>query len=857
MVNFTVEEIRGLMDVPDNIRNMSVIAHVDHGKSTLTDSLIGRAGIIAKAKAGDTRFMDTRKDEQERTITIKSTAVTLYFAMEADEDGHRKPVPEEKKLDKEAIAQGKVTPYLINLIDSPGHVDFSSEVTAALRVTDGALVVVDCVEGVCVQTETVLRQAIAERIKPVLFVNKLDRIFLELHMDHEQAFQTFQRAIESVNVVIATYRDDLLGDVQVYPAKGTVGFGSGLQGWGFTIERFAQMYYKKFGVDKAKMMEKFWGDSFFDQNKKKWTTNQFTDDGKKLERAFVQFILNPIESLFAAIMNDKKDVYNKMLEKLNTPIPKDAKDLMGKPLLKRVMQEWLPAGDALLEMIVNHLPSPRVAQKYRVENLYSGPMDDECAKAVRGCDPKGPLMMYVSKMVPTSEKGRFYAFGRVFSGIIATGQTVRIQGPDYVPGKKTDLFVKKIQRTVLMMGRYTEQLADCPCGNIIGLVGVDSYLLKSGTITTEEKAHNFVTMKYSVAPVVRVSVDVCNASDLPKLMEGLKRLSKSDPLVQCYTAPTGEHIIAGAGELHLEICLKDLREDFMKGAPIKQGQPIVSFCESVKEKTSLMCISKSPNKHNRFYMNAEPLGEDVVKAIDGGILSMEMEMKERARKLADDYKWDVTEARKIWSFGSPPDGVANFLVDSTKGVSYLNEIKDSCVGAFQQATQESIFCNESMRGVRFNIHDVVLHADAIHRGAGQIMPPLKRCLAACMIKSGPCLLEPMYECEITVPNSAISGVYSTLNARRGVIDGKEDRPGTPLCKIKSYLPVLESFGFAQLLRQNTSGQAFPQMIFSHWQLVNGEVYDEGSQANTIVMAVRERKGLKMELPDFNDFYDKL
>jgi len=467
------------------------------------------------------------------------------------------------------------------------------------------------------------------------------------------------------------------------------------------------------------------------------------------------------------------------------------------------------------------------------------------------------LMMYISKMVPTSEKGRFYAFGRVFSGVIATGQTVRIQGPEYTPGKKTDLFVKKIQRTVLMMGRYTEQMSDCPCGNIIGLVGVDQYLIKSGTISTDETAHNFVTMKYSVAPVVRVAVDVCNASDLPKLMEGLKRLAKSDPLVQCFTAPTGEHIIAGAGELHLEICLKDLREDFMKGAPIKEGQPLVSFCETVRDPSSITCVSKSPNKHNRFYMTSEPLGESVVKAIDSSVITPEQEVKVRARILADEHKWDVTEARKIWTFGSPPDGVANLLVDVTKGVQYLNEIKDACVGAFLQVTQEGIFCGESMRGCRFNIHDVVMHADTIHRGAGQIMPPLKRCIYACMIKSNPALLEPMYECEITVPNNAIAGVYTTLNAKRGVIEGKEDRPGTPLCKVKSFLPVLESFGFTQLLRQNTSGQAFPQLIFSHWSMVNGDIYEDDSQAQKICYAVRKRKGLKAELPDFNEYYDKI
>ena len=257
--------------------------------------------------------------------------------------------------------------------------------------------------------------------------------------------------------------------------------------------------------------------------------------------------------------------------------------------------------------------------------------------------------MYVSKMVPTSEKGRFYAFGRVFAGTIATGQTVRIQGPDYVPGKKTDLYVKKIQRTILMMGRYVEQMQDCPCGNIIGLVGVDAYLLKSGTITTSEEAHNIVTMKYSVSPVVRVSVEPANAADLPKLMEGLKRLAKSDPLVQCFTAATGEHIVAGAGELHLEICLKDLRDDFMKGAPVKIGKPVVSFCETIQAETEFACLSKSPNKHNRLTVQCEPLGEEFCKAVDEGDINPDEDMKTRARKLADDFGWDVTQARKIWS----------------------------------------------------------------------------------------------------------------------------------------------------------------------------------------------------------------
>merc|ERR1719321_851806 len=272
-----------------------------------------------------------------------------------------------------------------------------------------------------------------------------------------------------------------------------------------------------------------------------------------------------------------------------------------------VGKEPLMEGDALLDMIVEHLPSPNIAQKYRCEILYNGSQEDDICKAIISCDPKGHLSMYISKMVPTSEKGRFIAFGRVFSGVVATGQTVRIYGPDYVYGKKRDLHVKKIQRTLLMMGRYVEQLADCPCGNMVGLVGVDQYLLKSGTITTDEEAKPFNTMKFSVSAVVQVAVEPKSAQDLPKLVEGLKRLSKSDPLVKTYTGKTGEHIIAGAGELHLEICLKDLQEEYMKGAGLKISEPVVSYCEGISSKTGglkpdgsgdfpEMIVAKSPNK---------------------------------------------------------------------------------------------------------------------------------------------------------------------------------------------------------------------------------------------------------------------
>merc|ERR1719313_3222960 len=250
--------------------------------------------------------------------------------------------------------------------------------------------------------------------------------------------------------------------------------------------------------------------------------------------------------------------------------------------------------------------------------------------SMKACDPKGVLMMYVSKMVPTSDKGRFYAFGRVYSGTIATGMKVRIMGPNYIPGKKDDLFLKSIQRTILMMGRYIEPLESCPAGNICGLVGVDQFLVKTGTITTMEAAHNIKVMKFSVSPVVRVAVECKNPADLPKLVEGLKRLSKSDPMVQISMEESGEHIIAGAGELHLEICLKDLEEDHAQ-IPLRKSDPVVSYRESVIDESDRMCLSKSPNKHNRLYMKASPLGEEVSADIDEGEVSSTHDAKTRGR----------------------------------------------------------------------------------------------------------------------------------------------------------------------------------------------------------------------------------
>jgi len=843
------------MDKKRNIRNMSVIAHVDHGKSTLTDSLVSKAGIIAASKAGETRATDTRKDEQERCITIKSTAISMYFDIQQKDLDFCKQEKAKKADGTDELG------FLINLIDSPGHVDFSSEVTAALRVTDGALVVVDCVSGVCVQTETVLRQAIAERIRPVLFMNKMDRALLELQLEQEELFQTFQRIVENVNVIVATYADDdgPMGVVRVDVNNASVGFGSGLHGWAFTLKQFAEMYASKFGVDVDKMMKKLWGENFFNSKTKKWSKNKDEDN----KRSFNMYVLDPIYMVFDAIMNFKKEQTEKLLGKLTTADGKKVADILkaeekemeGKPLMKCVMRNWLPAGEAMFQMIVIHLPSPVTAQKYRAELLYEGPPDDLACMGIKNCDPTAPLMMYVSKMVPTSDKGRFYAFGRVFSGVIATGQKCRIMGPNFIPGKKEDLYEKSIQRTILMMGGRVEAIEDVPAGNICGLVGVDQFLVKTGTLTTFKDAHNMKVMKFSVSPVVRVAVECKNPADLPKLVEGLKRLAKSDPMVQCIIEESGEHIIAGAGELHLEICLKDLEEDHAQ-IPLKKSDPVVSYRETVSEESSQMCLSKSPNKHNRLFMRAVPMPDGLAEDIDKGDVNPRDDFKTRGRYLADKYEFDITEARKIWSFGPETNG-PNIMVDCTKGVQYLNEIKDSCVAGFQWATKEGVLCDENLRNVRFNLYDVALHADAIHRGGGQIIPTARRVLYGCCLTAEPRLLEPVYQVEIQCPENAVGGIYGVLNRRRGHVFEEAQTPGTPMFVVKAYLPVNESFGFTADLRSNTGGQAFPQCVFDHWQILPGDPLSEGTKPYQIVQTTKARKGLKPGNADINNYLDKL
>jgi len=846
-------KIHELMSNVKNIRNISVIAHVDHGKSTLTDCLLIKAKIASKESNG-ARYMDTRDDEKERGITIKATAISMHFEMDPQ-------VVEAYGYPGEANGNE----FLINLIDSPGHVDFSSEVTAALRVTDGALVVVDCVDGICVQTETVLRQAIDERIIPTLVLNKLDRAMLELQFSERELYEVLKRRIETFNSKLVT----ILGEERKYvhpldPVQNDISFCSGLQGWGFTIAKFARFYLKaknKHTFKTEKELTKFlWSFKHYCEHDDPFSSEPVfkvykgsIPEGKKTP--FELYILNPLYKVRDMCMEGKIDDIKKYLANFGVDFKNVELAGEGKPLFKIVFKTWLPAAECLLEQIILKLPSPVKAQALRGEHLYTGPKDDDVCKVIAKCDSsdEAPVTVYISKMVPDGDKG-FVAFGRVFSGNVKPGMKVYLQDPNYIPDptstkKNPYLCEKTITKVVVMMGRGYSPIPNCPAGNIVGLVGVEGFLKKTGTITNFKNCYNIKTMKFSVSPVVKVAVAPKRSVDLNHFKEGLEKLAKSDPLCLIEYSETGQTTIACAGELHLEIILHDLKEYYAK-CDFTVQEPQVKYYEGFVGSVESSKMRKSVNKHNRIYMSCEPLPDIVVEKMP---LLIAKDPKEIAAKFREEVKMDDDWIKSIMFF-APEVEPMNLMVNATKSVQYLLEVRDHIYEGFKLATKNGPMLGEPIKGGLFYLNDLVLHADSIHRGANQMVRPVEDLIRGLVLAAEPVVYEPIFSCQISVPTEYATACENVLKARRGYVEGWESEGALSI--INGFVPVSESFGINKSLREVAKGKPTFALVFSHYAVTPGSLEKETSVMSTVVKKVRSFKGTTTKL-EVSEYFDTL
>lgn len=853
MADFEGQIIHGLQKNTKNIRNMSVIAHVDHGKSTLTDCLLIKARIAGKESNGG-RYMDTREDEKERGITIKSTAVSMHFNMNKDVLS---------AYTEEGTVEG--TEFLINLIDSPGHVDFSSEVTAALRVTDGALVVVDCVDGICVQTETVLRQAIDEMIVPTLVLNKLDRAMLELQYTPKELYEVLKRRVESFNCKLQS----ILGEKRNYvkpldPGCNEISFCSGLQGWGFTLNRFARFYLKQRGkhtFDSEKAFTKIlWSFKYYCTN-----TDPF-DPNAKFEKIkngipegnfspFEVYVLHPLfkvkDMCFAGDIKGIVEYLGKFgIDFKNTELSGS-----GKPLFKVVFKAWLPAAEVLLEQICTKLPSPIQSQAMRAKLLYTGPVDDDVCKAIARCDTsdEAPVVVYVSKMVPDNTNG-FIAFGRVLSGNVKPNTKVYVQDPEYVPDptstkKNFHVCEKNLSKVLIVNPRGSIQIPNCPAGNIVGLVGVEGFLKKTGTISTFKNCYNIKTMKFSVSPVVKVAVSPKRSADLNHFKEGLEKLAKSDPLCVIEYSDQGQATIACAGELHLEIILGDLKNYYAK-CEFNVEVPQVKYYEGFAGCVTKSKMKKSANKHNRVYMTCEPLDDEIVQNIPS---LMGKDSKEIAAKFKEVLNMTDDWIRRIIFFG-PEEERLNILVDETKGIQYMMEVKEHLFEGFKLATREGPLVGECIRAGKFNLTDLCLHADSIHRGANQMIRPVEDLVRGLLLAAEPILFEPIFTCNVSVPTEFASACETVLKNRRGYIEDWQTENNTTV--ISGFLPVYESFGLNKRLKEVAKGQPSFSLVFSHYAPAPGSLEKENSPMAIIVDQVRKYKKITTKL-DQNEYFDEL
>jgi len=714
------------MNDPAHIRNIGIVAHIDHGKTTLSDNLLAGAGIISEELAGKQLFMDSDEEEQARGITIDASNVSMVHEYGGQE-------------------------FLINMIDTPGHVDFGGDVTRAMRAVDGAVVLVDAVEGTMPQTETVLRQALKEQVRPVLFINKVDRLINELKVDETEMQIRLGRVIDKVNKLIKGMNEEAYKNGWKLDAPlGTVAFGSALYNWAISVP-----YMKKSGV------------SF-------------------------------------------KDVYEKCRSGDMKYLAKNS-----------------PLSEVLLDMVVRHLPNPADAQKRRIAVIWHGDKESKEGKGMLNCDANGPVALMVTDISFDPHAGEV-ATGRLFSGRLKRGDALYVMGS----AKKEN----RLQQVGIFMGPKRVEVDEIVAGNIAAVTGLKDAIVGS-TVTSLMEMTPFESLKHYSEPVMTVAVEAKNMKDLPKLVEVLRQVAKEDPtLVITINEETGEHLISGMGELHLEIITGRIKRD--KGVEIVTSEPIVVYRETVTQKVEAV-EGKSPNRHNRFYFDIESLPDEIVSLIKDGEVSMNQTALER-RDVLMKAGMDKDEAKSVKDIKG-----TNMFLDMTKGIQYLNETMELILEGIHEALAGGPLADEPVQNIKMRLVDVKLHEDAIHRGPAQVIPAVRSAIKAGVLLAGDSLLEPVQKIQITVPTDQMGAATSQIQGRRGQVFDMQSEGDT--ITVVGKAPVAELFGFAGDIRSATEGRAMWNTEFAGFEIVPSGMVKE------VVTAIRKRKGLKEQIPTPSDY----
>ncbi|KAK7460051.1 elongation factor Tu GTP binding domain-containing protein [Colletotrichum acutatum] len=837
-----------LMNFPDQIRNVALAGHLHHGKTAFMDMLVLETHDITdrlerrvgKKRDEQLRYTDVHVVERERGVSVKASPMSLV------------------------LPSSKGKSHLVNILDTPGHVNFVDEVAASLRLADGVCLVVDVVEGVQVNTEQIIKHAVLEDIPLTLIVNKMDRLILELKLPPKDAYFKLKHVIEEVNTVIENTIPGKGEERRISPEKGNVLFACTDMGWCFTLQSFAKMYADTYGgINTEDFAKRLWGDIYFNPEKRNFTRKPLET---RSSRSFVNFVLEPIYKIFTHTISDSPEELKVVLGSLGITLKPSQYKADAKVLLKLVCEQFFGPSTGFVDMIVGHIPSPdQSAEKY-LEKYYTGPLDTKLAQSMKVCNQDGPLVIHVTKLFSTADAKSFYSFGRVLSGTAHPGSQVRVLGEGYSIDDDEDMAMATISDVFIAESRYNIPTDGVPAGNFVLLGGVDNSIVKTATLIPpkledDEDPYIFKPVTHFTESVLKVAVEPINPSELPKMLDGLRKIQKSYPLITTKVEESGEHIVLGTGELYMDCVLHDLRRLYAD-MEIKISDPVTRFCETVVEQSATKCYAITPNKKNKITMVAEQLDKGISEDIESGKVKIKDPIRKTAKYFEDTYGWDKLAARSIWAFG-PDEMGPNILQDDTLpsevDKKLLTTVKETIRQGFSWATREGPLCEEPIRNTKFRITDVSLASEAIFRGGGQIIPTSRRACYSSFLMASPRLMEPLYSVSVTGPEDSATEVYTTLARRRGHVLQDGPVAGTPLYRVNGLIPVIDSFGFETDLRIKTKGMAMVSLTFDSWSIVPGDPLDKEvilrplqpasaqATARDFVLKTRRRKGLSEDV----------